>query len=64
MPISDSLKFLGLSTSWKLQGLYKLVEKCLYILTLVSFVTTFFFFNTLRTGDADLRFYVTTVQDG
>jgi len=20
--------------------------------------------NTLRTGDADLRFYVTTVQDG
>jgi len=21
-------------------------------------------FNTLRTGDADLRFYVTTVQDG
>jgi len=22
------------------------------------------FFNTLRTGDADLRFYVTTVQDG
>ena len=23
-----------------------------------------FYFNTLRTGDADLRFYVTTVQDG
>jgi len=22
------------------------------------------FFNTLRTGDADLRFYITTVQDG
>ena len=22
------------------------------------------YFNTLRTGDADLRFYVTTVQDG
>ena len=21
-------------------------------------------FNTLRTGDADLRFYITTVQDG
>jgi len=24
----------------------------------------FIMFNTLRTGDADLRFYVTTVQDG
>jgi hypothetical protein len=24
----------------------------------------FFFFNTLRTGDADLRFYIATVQDG
>ena len=22
------------------------------------------FLNTLRTGDADLRFYITTVQDG
>jgi len=22
------------------------------------------FVNTLRTGDADLRFYITTVQDG
>ena len=22
------------------------------------------FINTLRTGDADLRFYITTVQDG
>jgi len=22
------------------------------------------YFNTLRTGDADLRFYITTVQDG
>ena len=24
----------------------------------------FFHFNALRTGDADLRFYITTVQDG
>ena len=23
-----------------------------------------FLLNTLRTGDADLRFYITTVQDG
>ena len=23
-----------------------------------------YFINTLRTGDADLRFYITTVQDG
>jgi len=22
------------------------------------------YFNTLRTGDADLRFYITTVKDG
>ena len=26
--------------------------------------TDWFHFNTLRTGDADLRFYITTVQDG
>jgi len=26
--------------------------------------TTLVSLNTLRTGDADLRFYVTTVQDG
>ena len=26
--------------------------------------TRHFHFNTLRTGDADLRFYITTVQDG
>ena len=26
--------------------------------------TDFTYFNTLRTGDADLRFYITTVQDG
>jgi len=26
--------------------------------------TTQYILNTLRTGDADLRFYVTTVQDG
>jgi len=24
----------------------------------------FYVFNTLRTGDANLRFYITTVQDG
>jgi len=29
---------------------YRLIEGCLV--------------NTLRTGDADLRFYITTVQDG
>ena len=27
-------------------------------------VICLFIFNTLRTGDADLRFYITTVQDG
>jgi len=32
----------------------------------VIFLLLFFFkeFNTLRTSDADLRFYITTVQDG
>jgi len=25
---------------------------------------TKYYLNTLRTGDADLRFYITTVQDG
>ena len=29
-----------------------------------NIVQPFSFFNILRTGDADLRFYVTTVQDG
>ena len=28
------------------------------------FTGLLFGFNTLRTGDADLRFYITTVQDG
>jgi len=27
------------------------------------FPLSFSFFNTLRTGDADFRFYITTVQD-
>ena len=27
-------------------------------------VTLLITFNTLRTGDADLRFYITTLQDG
>ena len=39
-------------TTWPLS--YKSTEK--YILSCD--------FNTLRTGDADLRFYITTVQDG
>jgi len=30
----------------------------------VRLFTIFFEINTLRTGDTDLRFYVTTVQDG
>ena len=29
-----------------------------------QFVFSNVFVNTLRTGDADLRFYITTVQDG
>ena len=30
----------------------------------LKFIHVWKYFNTLRTGDADLRFYVTTVQDG
>jgi len=30
----------------------------------LKFETSYASINTLRTGDADLRFYVTTVQDG
>jgi len=29
-----------------------------------QYLSNVFYFNTLRTGEADLRFYVTTVQDG
>jgi len=29
-----------------------------------STTNALFYFSTLRTGDADLRFYITTVQDG
>jgi len=39
----------------------------LYIYNILLPFKTFQFipsFNTLRTGDADLRFYITTVQDG
>jgi len=35
---------------------YSYFTRCRYITTT--------HFNTLRTGDADLRFYITTVQDG
>jgi len=34
-----------------------------YSATVSTYMVTFVI-NTLRTGDADLRFYVTTVQDG
>jgi len=34
------------------------------LITLQVFFLTFSVINTLRTGDADLRFYITTVQDG
>ena len=34
---------------------------CMYEITDASGV---YYFNTLRTGDTDLRFYITTVQDG
>ena len=30
----------------------------------IEFVFHFYDINTLRTGDADLRFYITAVQDG
>ena len=36
-------------------------SKCLY---LIHTLNTFSQINTLRTGDADLRLYITTVQDG
>ena len=29
-----------------------------------SYAHLLLYVNTLRTGDADLRFYITTVQDG
>ena len=29
-----------------------------------KYISCDFSLNTLRTGDADLRFYITTVQDG
>ena len=32
--------------------------------TIPPVLHTHLHFNTLRTGDADLRFYITTVQDG
>ena len=47
-----------------------LIHRCNYILLSQVYCvwqvvkTQTIIFNTLRTGDADLRFYVTTVQDG
>ena len=35
-----------------------------YFNILIILALYFHYFNTLRTGDPDLRFYVTTVQDG
>jgi len=40
---------------WRAHGLLHLE-----VMVLIMYVN----FNTLRTGDADLRFYITTVQDG
>jgi hypothetical protein len=38
--------------------------KCTYIGTDMKYSFSLSDFNTLRTGDADLRFYITTVRDG
>ena len=36
-----------------------------YLLVLLAlYNTVYILLNTLRTGDADLRLYITTVQDG
>ena len=42
---------------------HDLKKKCVFTFS-TTFVQNIFHFNTLRTGDADLRFYITTVQDG
>ena len=44
-----------------LHYIYKSISQ--HVSTIYNHYQTFSF-NTLRTGDADLRFYVTTVQDG
>ena len=36
----------------------------MYIINTFTTITDLSRFNTLRTGDADLGFYITTVQDG
>jgi len=43
-----------------LQNTLNLISKLDNILIVKNFKCL----NTLRTGDADLRFYITTVQDG
>jgi len=45
----------------------KYVSKSIKLMTLmftIFFILLLNYVNTLRTGDADLHFYVTTVQDG
>ena len=49
-------------------GIFDIIKMFVYFhfssWILSSFVKEIRTFNTLRTGDADLRFYITTVQDG
>ena len=50
-------------TDWAFPAHYKCTAECRFSCRIVILVLRFIF-NTLRTGDADLRFYITTVQDG
>ena len=45
-------------------SLYIYIYIYIYTCLCVYILETILKFNTLRTGDADLRFYIRTVQDG
>jgi len=40
------------------------MDRLCYMLLKTGSAVKMKYFNKLRTGDADLRFYITTVQDG
>jgi len=57
----------GISISLIMLNILKSKEEGNYVLHSTlrkAVIVIYMIINTLRTGDSDLRFYVTTVQDG
>jgi hypothetical protein len=61
--MEGTIKISGTLTILIIQGAWH-VDTTFFQQDVYAHITTNVIFNTLRTGDADLRLYITTVQDG